>query len=113
MDFGIKDGVEVGNENSMSLIQGVDEKCARSIDVFQLDQSNLVLIALKSDSSLFGLSVLVEEVAFSELVTSEEESLSNCNPLFTIVPLGLTLSMKCIMILRYWVLGVHWIFQIR
>lgn len=94
MDFGIKDGVEVGNENSMGLIQGVDDKCARSIDVFELDQSNLVLIVLKLDSGLFGLSVLVEEVAFLELVTSEEESLFDCNPLFTIIPSGLALLME-------------------
>ena len=45
-----------------------------------------------------GLSVLgvstVEEVAFSKVVSSEEENLADCNPLFTIIPSGLDLSME-------------------
>lgn len=49
----------------------------------------------KSDCGLFGLGVLmIGEVAFSEVVSGEEESLVDCNPLFTIIPHRLALSME-------------------
>ena len=45
-----------------------------------------------------GLSVLggstVEEVALSEVVSGEEENLVDCNPLLTIIPPGLDLSLE-------------------
>ena len=45
-----------------------------------------------------GLSILgvstVEEVAFSKVVSGEEENLADFNPLFTIIPSGLDLSME-------------------
>ena len=45
-----------------------------------------------------GLSVLgvstAEEVAFSKVVSGEEENLADCNPLFTIIPSRLDLLME-------------------
>lgn len=110
MDFGNKDGVEVGNENNMGLIQGVDDKCARLINVFELDQSSLALIALKSNNGLSSLSVLVEEEVASQNWLRVRRKVCliviYCLQLFL---RGQPCRWKCTMILRYWVLGVHWI----
>ena len=37
---------------------------------------------------------MVEEVALLEVVSGEEENLANCNPLLTIIPPGLDLSLE-------------------
>ena len=95
VDFGVKSVDKVGSESSVLLIQGVDNKGTKSIDMGEFGQPNLVLMEPNSDC---GLSVLggstVEEVAFSEVVSSEEENFADCNPLLTIIPLGLELSME-------------------
>ena len=53
------------------------------------------MMELKSGCDLPGLGVLlVEEMALSEAVLGEEENLADCNPLFTIIPPRLALTMK-------------------
>ena len=53
------------------------------------------MMELKSGCDLPGLGVsLVEEMALSEAVLGEEENLADCNPLFTIIPSRLALTMK-------------------
>ena len=53
------------------------------------------MMELKSGCGLPGLGVsLVEEMALSEAVLGEEENLADCNPLFTIIPPRLALTMK-------------------
>ncbi|XP_075653735.1 uncharacterized protein LOC142624110 [Castanea sativa] len=92
VDFGVNGVDKVGSESSVHLIQGVDDKYTRPIDV-QIGQPNLALIESMPDYGLSGLSVsMEEEVAFSEVVSGEGESLADCNLLFTIVPSGLALS---------------------
>ena len=69
--------LEVGVES-----QGVDDKCTRQIVVFETNQPNL------------GVS-MEEGGAISEVACmGEEESLTNCEPLSSIAPLGLELSME-------------------
>ena len=79
----------------MLLIQGADNKGTRSIDMGEIGQPNLALMELNLDC---GLSILggstVEEVALSKVVSGEEENLADCNPLLTIIPPALDLSME-------------------
>ena len=95
MDFGVNSEDKLRSECSVLLIQGVDNKGTRSIDMDEIGQPNLALMELKSDCgpSVLGVST-VEEVAFLEVVSGEEESLVDCNPLFTIILLGRALLME-------------------
>ena len=95
VDFGVNGVDKVGSESSVHLIQGVADKYTRLIDVVEIGQPNLALIESKSNCGQSSLSVsMEEEVVFSEVVSSEEESLADCNPLFTIVPPRLALLME-------------------
>ena len=95
MDFGVNSEDKLRSECSVLLIQGVDNKGTRSIDMDEIGQPNLALMELKSDCgpSVLGVST-VEEVAFLEVVSGEEESLVDYNPLFTIILLGRALLME-------------------
>ena len=94
MDFGFNSVDKVGSECGVLLIQGADNKGTRPIDMGEIGQPNLALKELKLYCGLSILGVLmVEEVAFSEVVLGEE-SLTNCNLLSTVIPPGLALSME-------------------
>ena len=95
VDFGVKSVEKVGSESSVLLIQGADSKGTRSIDMGEFGQPNLALMETNLDCGLFVLGGLtVEEVAFLEVVSGEEENLADCNPLLTIIPPGLDLSLE-------------------
>ncbi|KAF3966001.1 hypothetical protein CMV_009871 [Castanea mollissima] len=95
VDFGVNSKDKVGSECSVLLIQGVDNKGTRSIDMGEIGQPNLALMEPKSDCGLSILGVsMVEEAAFPKVVSGKEESLADCNPLFTIIPSGMALSME-------------------
>jgi len=92
VDFGVNSMDKVGSECSVLLIQGADNK---PLDMGKIGQPNLALMEPKSDCGLSVLGVsMVEEVAFLEVVLGEEESLADCNPLFTIIPPRLALSIE-------------------
>ena len=94
MDFGVNSVDKVGSECGVLLIQGADNKGTRPIDMGEIGQPNLALKELKLYCGLSILGVLmVEEVAFSEVVLGEE-SLTNCNLLSTVITPGLALSME-------------------
>ena len=94
VDFGVNSVDKVGSECSVLLIQGADNKGTRPIDMGEIGQPNLALMELKlyCGLSILGVS-MVEEVAFSEVVLGEE-SLTDCNLLSTVIPLGLALLME-------------------
>ena len=95
MDFGVNSMDKVGSECSVLLIQGADNKGTRPLDMGKIGQPNLALMEPKSDCGLSVLGVTtVEEVAFPEVVLGKEESLADCNPLFTIIPSRLALSIE-------------------
>ena len=95
MDFGVNSVNKVGSVRSELLIQGADNKGTRQMDDGENGQPNLAMMELKSGCGLLGLGVsLVEEMALSEAVLGEEENLADCNPLFTIIPPRLALTMK-------------------
>ena len=86
---------KVGSESSEHLIQGVDNKGTRQMDDGENGQPNLAMMELKPGCGLPVLGVsTVEEMALSEVVLGEEENLTVCNPLFTIIPPGLALTME-------------------
>ena len=95
MDFGVNSVDKVGSECSVLLIKGVDNKGTRPIDMGEIGQPNLALMELKlyCGLSILGVS-MVEEVAFSEVVSGEEESLTDCNLLSIVIPPGLALLME-------------------
>ena len=95
MDFGVNSEDKLGSECSVLMIQGVDNKGTRSIDMDKIGQPNLALMESKldCDPSVLGVST-VEEVAFPEMISGEEESLADCNPLVTIIPSGRALLME-------------------
>ena len=95
MDFGVNSVDKVGSECSVLLIKGVDNKGTRPIDMGEIGQPNLALMEPKlyGGLSILGVS-MVEEVAFSEVVSGEEESLTDCNLLSNVIPPGLTLLME-------------------
>ena len=95
VDFRVNSVDKVGSVSSELLIQGVDYKGTKQIDVGESGQPNLVGMELKSGCGQPGLGVsMVGELAFSEMVSSEEENLADCNPLFIIIPPGLALTME-------------------
>ena len=95
VDFGVKSADKGGSESSMLLIQGMDNKGTRLIDMGEIGQPNSTLMEPNSECGLFVLGGLaVEEVALSKVVSGEEENLADCNPLLTIIPLRLDLSLE-------------------
>ena len=103
VDFGVNSVDKVGSVRSELLIQGADNKGTRQMDVGEIGQPNLAMMELKSGCGLPVLGVsMVEEMALSEVVLGEEENLTVCNPLFTIIPPGLALTMEMhTMILKF------------
>ena len=95
VDFGVKSVDKVGSESSVLLIQGMDNKGTRLIDMGEIGQPNSALMKSNLDC---GLSVLggltMEKVALSKVVSGEEENLADYNPLLTIIPPGLALSLE-------------------
>ena len=95
VDFGVSRGDKVGSESSVLFFHGAGNKGTRRLDMGEIGQPNLVLMEPKSNC---GLSVLdastVEEVALLVVVSGEEESSEVCNPLLTVIPPGMALSMK-------------------
>ena len=95
VDFGVNSVDKVGSVRSELLIQGADNKGTRQMDDGEIRQPNLAMMELKSSGGLPVLGVsTVEEMALSEAVLGEEENLTVCNPLFTIIPPGLALTME-------------------
>ena len=93
VDFGVNSVDKVGSVRSELLIQGADNKGTRQMDDGEIGQPNLAVMELKSGCGLPVLGALtVEEMALSEAVMGEEENLTVCNPLFTIIPPGLALT---------------------
>ena len=81
MDFGVNGVDKVGSVSSELLIQGADNKGTRQMDDGEIGQPNLAMMELKSGCGQPGLGVLmVGELAFSEVVSGEEENLADCNP---------------------------------
>ena len=80
VNFGINRVDNVGSECSVLMFQGANNKGTRLLDMGEISQPNLALMEPKSDC---GLTVL-----------GEEESLANCNPLLTVIPPGMALSME-------------------
>ena len=94
VDFGVNSVDKVGRVCSVLLIQGADNKGTKPIDMGEIGQPNLALMEPKlyGGLSILGVS-MVEEVAFSEVVLGEEESLIDCNLLSTVI-CGLALLME-------------------
>ncbi|KAF3953827.1 hypothetical protein CMV_020760 [Castanea mollissima] len=80
VDFGVNRVDKAGSECSVLLFQGVDNKGTRLLDMSEIGQPNLALVEPKSDCGLTALG--------------EEESLADCNPLLTVIPPGMALSME-------------------
>ena len=93
VDFGVNSVDKVGSVRSELLILGADNKGTRQMDDGEIGQPNLAVMELKSGCGLpvLGASTM-EEMALSEAVMGEEENLTVCNPLFTIIPPGLALT---------------------
>ena len=95
VDYGVYGVDEAGSGSRVHLSQGVDVKCTRQIVVIETVKPNLELIESKS---IFGISDLRDSMeeggAISKAACLGEESLTDCNPLSTITPPRLDLSME-------------------
>ena len=96
VDYGVHGVVNAGRGIRVHLSQGVDDKCTRQIVVTETDQAKLALIESKSVFGKSDLGGSMEEGgAISEVAClGEEESWTDCNPISTIAPPGLDLSIE-------------------